>query len=151
MKLAMDAIGRVKSKVVEGRDEGWGEVTSELEIDDRFAAGLRGIEDFSHVVVVFWMHQASFDPATNLVRCPRGRQDMPEVGIFAQRAKHRPNPIGITAVRLVERRGNVLVVRGLDAIDGSPIVDIKPYVAAFDRVENPMAPEWMARLMHDYF
>jgi tRNA (adenine37-N6)-methyltransferase len=151
MKLSVEPIGWVKSAVAEGRDDGWGDVTSELRIDERFAAGLEGLEHFSHLLVVFWMHQSSFDAAADLVRRPRGRHDMPELGIFAQRAKHRPNPIGITAVRLLERRGNILVVRGLDAIDGSPILDIKPYFAAFDRVENPTAPEWVPLLMQDYF
>ena len=76
---------------------------------------------------------------------------MPEVGIFAQRAKHRPNPIGITAVELVTREGNVLKVRGLDAIDGTPVLDIKPYYPAFDLIEKPEVPEWVKRLMLDYF
>jgi tRNA (Thr-GGU) A37 N-methylase len=76
---------------------------------------------------------------------------MPELGIFAQRAKHRPNPIGITAARVVGRDGAVLRVRGLDAIDGTPILDVKPYVPAFDRVDAPTVPEWMDRLMRGYF
>ncbi|MDD5082968.1 MAG: TrmO family methyltransferase, partial [Dehalococcoidales bacterium] len=77
--------------------------------------------------------------------------DMPEVGIFAQRAKHRPNPIGVSAVKLISVRGNVLTVRGLDAIDGTPVLDIKPYFPSFDRVEEPSVPEWVGRLMVDYF
>jgi tRNA (Thr-GGU) A37 N-methylase len=76
---------------------------------------------------------------------------MPEIGIFAQRAKHRPNPIGLTAVRLLSVAGNVLTVRGLDAIDGSPVLDIKPYFPAFDRVDDANAPEWVGRLMEGYF
>jgi len=151
MTISLKPIGRVKSSVTEGRDEGWAEVQSELLIEERFAAGLEGIREFSHLVVVFWMHQASFDGVTDLVRRPRGRADMPEVGIFAQRAKHRPNPIGITAVRLVAQRGNILVVRGLDAMDGSPILDIKPYFAAFDKVDVAVTPEWVGRLMTGYF
>ena len=75
---------------------------------------------------------------------------MPELGIFAQRAKHRPNPIGITAVELVEVAENVLHVRGLDAIDGTSVLDIKPYVPDFDLVENPIVPEWIGRLMDGY-
>ena len=76
---------------------------------------------------------------------------MPEVGIFAQRAKHRPNPIGMTAVQLTRVEGNVLIVKGLDAIDGTPILDIKPYYPAFDRIEEPRNPEWVGRLMEKYF
>ena len=76
---------------------------------------------------------------------------MPEVGIFAQRAKHRPNPIGITAVELIERRGGVLVVKGLDAIDGTPVLDIKPYCPAFDSRPAARAPQWFETLMKNYF
>jgi tRNA-Thr(GGU) m(6)t(6)A37 methyltransferase TsaA len=84
-------------------------------------------------------------------RRPQGREDMPEIGIFAQRARHRPNPIGVTAVRLLRRDKNRLVVQGLDAINGTPVVDVKPYVPQFDTVESPRVPEWVARLMVKYF
>jgi tRNA-Thr(GGU) m(6)t(6)A37 methyltransferase TsaA len=97
------------------------------------------------------MHQYSFTPATDLVRRPQERDDMPAVGIFAQRAKHRPNPIGITAVELIEVRGPVLVVKGLDAIDGTPVLDIKPYVPAFDSRPAAVVPMWIERLMKKYF
>jgi tRNA (Thr-GGU) A37 N-methylase len=76
---------------------------------------------------------------------------MPEVGIFAQRARHRPNPIGVTAVTLLRREKNRLFVQGLDAIHGTPVVDVKPYVAEFDGVDSPRAPEWVHRLMERYF
>lgn len=76
---------------------------------------------------------------------------MPEVGIFAQRAKDRPNPLGITAVSIVRVESGVLVVRGLDAINGTPVVDVKPYYPAYDRVMNAAVPEWVNRLMEGYF
>jgi tRNA-Thr(GGU) m(6)t(6)A37 methyltransferase TsaA len=144
-------IGVVKCPVAEPRDDDWGEVVSELHLDQDLAPGLVGIEEFSHAVVVFWMHQASFDADKDLVRRPRGRQDMPELGIFAQRAKHRPNPIGITAVRVLGRQGSVLTVKGLDAIEGTPVLDLKPYVPAFDTRADATVPEWMKRLMEGYF
>ena len=143
--LPAQAIGVVRCQVAEGRDEDWGDVVSESVLDAELARGLDGIEDFSHVLVVYWMHQSSFDAATDLVRRPRGRADMPERGIFAQRAKHRPNPIGVTAAAIVARKGAVLEVRGLDAIDGTPVLDLKPYFPAFDRVEGPRVPEWAER------
>jgi tRNA-Thr(GGU) m(6)t(6)A37 methyltransferase TsaA len=149
--LPLRPIGVVRCAVAEGRDEDWGDVVSELELDDALAGGLDGIDDFSHVLVVYWMHEASFDLARDLVRRPRGRDDMPERGIFAQRAKHRPNPIGVTAVAVVGRKGATLTVRGLDAIDGTPILDIKPYFPAFDRVDAATVPEWAERLMRGYF
>jgi tRNA-Thr(GGU) m(6)t(6)A37 methyltransferase TsaA len=149
--LTVTPVGIVRSPVVEGRDDGWGDVVAELHIDDAFASGLTGIEAFSHVLVLFWMHGATFSAERDLVRRPRGRDDMPEIGIFAQRAKHRPVPIGVTAVRLLERRGAMLKVEGLDAIDGSPILDIKPYFPDFDSVKNPTLPDWTRVLMQGYF
>jgi tRNA-Thr(GGU) m(6)t(6)A37 methyltransferase TsaA len=141
----------VRSSAVAQSDEKWGSVESEIHVDPAFASGLRGLAGFSHVLVVFWMHESTFDPETDLVRRPRGRADLPETGIFAQRAKHRPNPIGITAVRVLACDGDVLRVRGLDAIDGTPVLDIKPYVAAFDRLDDATQPEWMDDIMRDYF
>ncbi len=144
-------IGFVKSPVTEPTDENWGNVVSEIHLSHELAPGLQGVERFSHLIVIFFMHRATFDPTDDLVRRPRGRADMPELGIFAQRAKHRPNPIGATAVELVGMEGNVLRVRGLDAIDGTPVLDIKPYFPAFDRVDHAVVPEWVERLMGGYF
>ncbi len=144
-------IGIVKSPISQQSDENWGKVVSEIHVDESFSPGLRGLEEFSHITVVFFMHQATFNSSTDLVRRPQGRPDMPLTGIFAQRAKHRPNPLGITAAALVKIEENILTVRGLDAIDGSPVLDIKPYVSAFDRVEKPVIPEWMGILMKGYF
>ncbi len=149
--MNIEPIGTVKSPVTEGVDKDWGKVTSRIEIDGRWAPGLSGLDQFSHVIVVFYMHQSTFTPQSDLIRRPQGREDMPLTGIFAQRAKHRPNPIGITAVRLVSVNGNILTVKGLDAIDGTPVLDIKPYFPVFDRVDSPRVPEWVSRLMADYF
>jgi tRNA-Thr(GGU) m(6)t(6)A37 methyltransferase TsaA len=149
--VTMQPIGVVRSPVKEGVDEGWGSVVSEIHLLEEYAPGLLGLEEFSHVVVVFLMHHTTFSPGDDLVRRPRGRADMPEIGIFAQRARHRPNPIGLAAVRLLSVVGNVLTVRGLDAIDSSPVLDVKPYFAAFDRVDDASAPEWVGRLMEGYF
>jgi tRNA-Thr(GGU) m(6)t(6)A37 methyltransferase TsaA len=151
MPLSITPIGVVRSPVVEGRDDAWGNVVAELHFDAELAPGLAGIEQFSHLLVLYWMHRAAFSPADDLVRRPRGRADMPEIGIFAQRAKHRPVPIGVTAARLLARRGSVLEVQGLDAIDGSPLLDIKPYFPDFDSVANPTLPDWVSRLMQGYF
>ena len=149
--IQLEPIGTVRSPVSAGVDENWGAVIAEIHLVEQLAAALQGLDQFSHLLVVFWMHQSSFDAASDLVRRPRGRADMPPVGIFAQRAKHRPNPIGITAVELVGVTGSVLTVRGLDAIDGTPVLDLKPYVPVFDRVTNAVLPEWIERLMEDYF
>jgi tRNA-Thr(GGU) m(6)t(6)A37 methyltransferase TsaA len=144
-------IGVVRCPVGEPRDEDWGDVVSDVCFDQDLTAGLAGIEQFSHALVVFWMHESSFRADTDLVRRPRGRADMPELGIFAQRARHRPNPIGITAVRVLGRKGAVVSVQGLDAIDRTPVLDFKPYVPVFDGRPDATVPDWMVRLMKGYF
>ena len=149
--MDLKPIGNIKSPVVEALDEGWGSVVSEIHLDPSYAPGLRGLDGFSHVIVLFFMHQATFDPAHHLVRRPQGRADMPELGIFAQRARHRPTPLGITAAELLSIEGNVVRVRGLDAIDGTPVLDLKPYFPAFDQRDQARAPEWVGRLMEHYF
>jgi tRNA-Thr(GGU) m(6)t(6)A37 methyltransferase TsaA len=149
--MNLEPIGTVRAPVAAQVDENWGDVVSEIHLVEPLAAGLLGIEQFSHVLVLFFMHEATFDPAAVLVRRPRGRADLPEVGIFAQRAKHRPNPIGLTAVRVLGHEGNVLRVQGLDAIDGTPVLDLKPYFPIFDRVDSAVTPPWVEEIMKDYF
>ena len=148
--MQIEPIGFVRSPVAQGVDERWGDVIADIELRPELAPGLHGLNQFSHVVVVFYMHQASFD-AADLQRRPQGRADMPLLGIFAQRAKHRPNPLGITTVQLVQVAGHVLQVKGLDAIDGTPVLDIKPYFPAFDRVADAAVPPWVPLLMQNYF
>ena len=144
-------IGTVKSPVKEGIDYGWGDVVSEIHLDKELADGLKGIEEFSHIIVVFYMHESTWSPKSDLVRRPQGRDDMPYLGILAQRAKHRPNPIGITTVRLLGIEDATLRVKGLDAIDGTPILDIKPYFPEFDAPHEVRVPSWVGRLMAGYF
>lgn len=149
--MNLEPIGTVKSPITEEVVEHWGEVVSEIVLDEALAPGLQGLEQFSHLLVIFYMHQAQFNPSTDLLRRPRGRADMPLLGIFAQRPKMHPNPIGITTVQLLEVTGNRVKVKGLDAIDNTPILDIKPYFPIFDRVDNARTPEWVDRLLQGYF
>jgi tRNA-Thr(GGU) m(6)t(6)A37 methyltransferase TsaA len=151
MVILLKSIGTVKSPITEGNDQDWGKVISEIHVEETLADGLQGLEAFSDILVVFFMHQSTFTVGSDLIRRPQGREDMPLLGIFSQRAKHRPNPIGITAVKLLGIAGNVLTVQGLDAIDGTPVLDIKPYFPAFDCRTDAVVPEWVNRLMKDYF
>lgn len=151
MRIEFDSIGRVRNSVDMQKDDSWGSVISTIELDAPYQEGLTGLSDFSHVLVVYYLDQARFDADKHLIRRPRNREDMPPVGIFSQRAKNRPNPIGITAVELVAVEHDKLVVKGLDAIDGTPVLDIKPYFPHYDMRENAVTPEWVARLMEDYF
>jgi tRNA (adenine37-N6)-methyltransferase len=117
-------------------------IVAEIEIDPRLNEALDGLEGFSHIIVLYWMHQA--DTGRDKLKVhPMGRGDIAEQGIFAVRTPNRPNPIGKTTVKLLERRGNVLRVQGLDAIDGSPVIDIKPYIPGYDSVTNPVVPDWI--------
>jgi tRNA (adenine37-N6)-methyltransferase len=146
------AIGYVHSTVREPTDQGWGPVVAQIELLPEFAAGTLGLEAFSHVIVVTFLHKARFEVAPHtLRRRPQGRAEFPEVGIFSQRAKNRPNRIGITAVELLAVSGARLEVRGLDAIDSTPILDIKPYFPQYDGKKDVRTPDWVAKLMQDYF
>jgi len=151
MEWLLRPIGFVRSPATERVDEQWGQVEAKIELLPEFRAGLRGLDAFSHVLVIAYLHGASFEPGRHLVRRPRGQADMPELGIFAQRAKDRPNPLGVTVVGLVAVEADGLRVRGLDAIDGTPIVDLKPYFPEFDSAANARVPEWVGRLMRGYF
>jgi len=150
--ITLTPIGTVKCSVTEMSQGNWAKIESDIYLDPSYVPGLMGLEGFSHVVVVFYLHQATgFDLATQLLRRPRGMDNMQEVGVFAQRTKYRPNPIGVTSVELRGIRGEIVTVRGLDALDGTPVLDVKPYIPRFDRVAKARVPEWVGRMMKGYF
>ena len=151
MSIGLTSVGTVSNEVKTRVDENWGSVVSRINIDPKLKNGLRGLDTFSHAIIITHLHEAAFDARRDLVRRPRGLATMPEVGIFAQRAKDRPNPIGITAVRIVNVGEDFVEVEGLDAVDGTPVIDIKPYYPQYDLVTNARVPEWVNRLMADYF
>ena len=149
--VALNAIGFVSSPVKGQTDSGWGSVVARIALAPEYAGALTRLESFSHALVLTYLHQAHFDAAKHLRRRPQGRDDMPEVGILSQGAKNRPNPIGVTAVAIVKVGQDCLEVKGLDAIDGTPVLDIKPYFPQYDRVTSPAVPAWVDELMKDYF
>ncbi|MFW6126242.1 MAG: tRNA (N6-threonylcarbamoyladenosine(37)-N6)-methyltransferase TrmO, partial [Chloroflexota bacterium] len=100
---------------------------AELVIDEGLTGIIDGIDGFSHILVLYWAHLVPQEARSMTKVHPMGRRDLPLTGIFATCSPARPNPISVTAVRLLERTGNVLVVEGLEAVDGSPLIDIKPY------------------------
>ncbi len=148
--VTLRVIGTVENGRTSTDDADWGSLESSIVLRPECAAGATGLAQFSHALVVFFMHVDPLDEAPALVRRPRGREDMPMLGVFAQRGRMRPNPIGVTAVEVVRVEDGAVVVRGLDAIDGTPVLDLKPYVPAFDR-RDATSPEWMTRLMQGYF
>ncbi len=119
---------------------------SELVIDSRLDGILDGIEDFSHILVLYWPHL--IPPAARRVKKvhPMGRKDLPLVGVFCTCSPARPNPVLVTAVRLLEREDNVLRVSGLEALDGSPIIDIKPYVPSYYSADEVTLSNWMMEI-----
>ena len=149
--LTLTPVATVRNEITTPIVYGWGKVESELVFDAQYTEGLEGVEDYSHVLVIFWMDQAA--PPKSLKGHVQGREDLPVSGIFARRGPSRPNPIGITAVPVLRRERNVLRVKGLDAMDGTPVLDIKPYTPAFDRVTNARIPDWSRQVYEaeDYF
>ena len=122
---------------------------SEIVIDECFDGILDGIEEFSHVLVLYWPHLVPEESRSLLKVHPMGRKDLPLKGIFSTCSPARPNPILVTAVRLLSRMGNTLRVQGLEAIDGSPIVDIKPYMTHYYRPEGVSMAGWMEKLLEE--
>ncbi len=118
---------------------------SQIVVRKKLAEALDGIEGFSHLFVLFWLSEISLSQRQTLKVHPRGRRDLPLVGVFAVRTNLRPNPIGLTLVELVKCEGSVLTVRGLDAFDGTPILDIKPF-DFWDTATNAKVPSWWLRL-----
>ena len=150
MIMEMVPIGSVKNQVTDRKDTSWGNDVSSIVLDEPYISGLKGLEAFSHAVVLFWLNQARYDREKHLQRRPQNRDDMPLVGIFAQRGKDRPNQIGMTAVEILSVTEDTLTVRGLDAVDGTPVLDIKPYYPVYDK-RDAAVPEWVDRLMQHYF
>jgi tRNA-Thr(GGU) m(6)t(6)A37 methyltransferase TsaA len=137
------AIGIVHSKIKKREHRDTRNVVAEIVIDPALAEGLDNLDEFSHIIVIYWLHQ-SHQPAPLKVH-PRHRQELTPVGVFASRSPDRPNPLGKSTVKLLGRRGNILKVQGLDAIDGSPVIDIKPYIPDIDSVKDARVPPWMTK------
>ena len=142
--IMLKPIGFVKTKAIgkEVRDK---RNISEIVFHQNLKEALDGLSEFSHLFVIFWMHEISKEERKTRKVHPRGREDTPLLGVFATRTPYRPNPIGLTLVELVEVKGNLITVRGLDAFDGTPILDIKPF-DHWDSVEETKAPDWWTKL-----
>ncbi len=145
-------IAFVKNSRTEISDDFWGEIISEIELTDEFTKdALKGIEEFSHAEILFYFDKAEKSKVNKGSRHPRGNNSFPEVGVFAQRVKDRPNHLGHTIVQIVKCEGKSLFVKGLDAIDGTPVLDIKPVIKEFLPREEVIQPAWVSELMKDYW
>jgi tRNA-Thr(GGU) m(6)t(6)A37 methyltransferase TsaA len=162
-EISIRPVGRVKSELkevslgyrkgkLEFRPRGPGrqrsrELVSEVVIAEEYSECLEGLGDFSHAVIIYWSHLAGEEGRTVKSVHPAGQDDMPLVGVFATRSPARPNPLCVTTVEVLERSGIILRVKGLDAIDGSPVIDIKPHHPYFDAPGGVRLADWMVELM----
>lgn len=150
---AIRPIGVVRGGRTEPVDDDWGRVEAEIVLDAaQFGPeSTAGLGDFSHVTVIYQFHLVPDAEINSGARHPRGRTDWPKVGIFAQRGKGRPNRIGVTTCDLVSVERLTLRVRGLDAIDGTPVLDIKPHMTGFAPRGDVREPAWVKEIMKDYW
>lgn len=151
MEIILNPIAIVKNSKTDLSDDYWGNVISEIELVESVTHdSFDGIEEFSHLEILFYFNQSDKNKII-FKGHPRGNTNWPAVGIFAQRKKDRPNSIGLTIVELLERKGNTLVVKNLDAINGTPILDIKPVMKEFLPVMEIKQPQWSSELMREYW
>jgi tRNA-Thr(GGU) m(6)t(6)A37 methyltransferase TsaA len=146
-------IGVIRSSRADAVDDDWDAVTAEIQLDPAVVTpkAVAGLVDFSHVEVIFVFDQVTDDEIETGARHPRGNPDWPSVGILAQRAKMRPNRLGVTACRLAGVDGLTVKVQGLDAIEGTPVVDIKPVMREFLPRGKVSQPNWATELMASYW
>ncbi|MEX1217284.1 MAG: TrmO family methyltransferase [Acidimicrobiales bacterium] len=146
-------IGWVRGGRVDAADDDWAAVLAEIELDSSAfgAKALEGLGEFSHLDVVYVFHEVPSDAVETRARRPRGNPDWSEVGIFAQRARMRPNRLGVTTCEIVSVTSSSVRVRGLDAIDGTPVVDLKPYMTGFAPRTEVRQPQWAIDLMANYW
>ena len=152
MKITLNAIAYVKNTRKTVQDDNWSAIISEIILaDEIMEEALIGIEAFSHLEIIFYMNKVKDEKAIPQFRHPRNNNDLPKLGTYAQRNKSRPNKLGLTTVELVERKRKTLVVKNLDAIDGTPVLDIKPVMQAFQPKGLIQEPNWVKEIMKNYW
>ena len=150
--ITLEPIGYVRSARRDLIDDDWDAVPATIELSAAFdPVALDGLETFSHAEIVYHFDRVAPDAIERAARHPRGNTGWPRVGIFAQRAKDRPNRLGVTVVAIAGRQGRTLRVCGLDAVDGTPVLDIKPVMAEFLPRGQIHQPAWSHELMQAYW
>jgi tRNA-Thr(GGU) m(6)t(6)A37 methyltransferase TsaA len=152
-EVLLRPIGVVRSSRTDLADDHWGAVVSVIELDPAqvSAASTLGLEQFSHLEVVYCFHQVREHEVETGARHPRNRPDWPSVGILAQRAKRRPNRLGVSSCEMLHVDGLRLTVWGLDAVNGTPVLDVKPYFREVAPRSEVRQPAWVAELMSNYY
>ena len=151
--IQLKPIAYVSCSRAERLDDNWDSVESVIELDaSRFTPeALLGLEQFSHIEVVFHFDRVAEPDSAQQARHPRGNPAWPKVGVFAQRHSARPNRVGVTVCRLLKVEGTRLHVQGLDAIDGTPVLDIKPVMSGFQPRGTIREPQWAREIMAEYW
>lgn len=152
-EIMLKPIGTIECDRKEAVDDFWGGTKSTIYLDpEQFTLDcIPSLDDFSHLEVVYRFHKVTLGDIVLTSGHPRERNDWPKVGIFAQRKKNRPNWLGVSVCRLLNVEGLKLTVEALDAIDGTPVLDIKPYMKEFAPMGPSKQPEWSSELMREYF
>ena len=151
MEIKLNPIATVKNSRVSPTDDFWGDVISEIELTDQIPTeALDGIVDFSHLEIIYFFDKVEPGEVVFSGR-PRGNPDYPVAGIFAQRKKDRPNRLGLCTVELLERKGRTITVKYLDAINGTPVLDIKPSFKEYQPKSDLIQPFWVSDLMRQYW
>ena len=152
LEISLQPIATVKNERLIPEDDNWNSITSLIELEKNVPEfALNGIEDFSHLEIIFFFDKVELDKAIFELRSPRNNPQWNPVGTLAQRNKNRPNRLGLTTVKLIKREGTKLFVQGLDAISGTPILDIKPVYQEFLPRETVKQSEWSKELMEGYW
>jgi len=152
MTFTIKPIAFVKNSRKEIKDDNWGSIISEIELVEEFnEEALSGISDFSHLEIIFYFDKVTDEMIQYNARHPRNNPSYPKVGIFSQRGKNRPNKLGLTSVELLSHSERTITVRGLDAINGTPIIDIKPIMKEFLPKGEIKQAEWSKALMEKYW
>lgn len=151
MEISLKPIAKVKNSRTEPIDDHWEAVIAEIELADHLPTeAFENISDFSHLEIVYYFDKVKSQDIVFSGR-PRGNPNYPVTGIFAQRKKDRPNTIGLCTVELLEHTGRTIKVKFLDAIDGTPVLDIKPVFREFQPKHQIRQPDWVADLMKNYW
>jgi tRNA (adenine37-N6)-methyltransferase len=151
MEIILKPVATVKNSRNSPTDDFWGGVISEIELTDQIPTeALEGIVDFSHLEIIYFFDKV--EPGEVIFSGkPRGNPDYPVTGIFAQRKKDRPNRLGLCTVELLERKGRTITVKYLDAINGTPVLDIKPAFKEYQPKSDLIQPSWVSDLMSKYW
>lgn len=153
MDIVLKPIGWVRTQRQSPKDDFWGGTLSWIELDpEQFTSdALLGIESFSHLEIIYFFHQVDTAQIQTSARHPRNNTCWPKVGIFSQRAKGRPNRLGLSRCLLLKVTGLTLHVQNLDALDQSPVLDLKPYLKEFGPQGEVIQPSWATELMQNYY